>query len=116
MQSTRLLATRVTRLLSSPAFVVAALGVIVTACMGAVMAGTMRLLAILDPHPAWIAAAIQQTVGILTAMGGVAVAAFAGTRLSAAARRKSRETRRIQHRAGFSPVDAMVDRLLDPRR
>jgi hypothetical protein len=116
MRSTRLLTTRITRLLSSTGFTIVALSVLVTGCMCAIMVGTMRLLAILDPQPVWIAAVIQQSVGILTAMGGAGVAALTGTRLSAAARRKSREKRHIQHRAWFSPTDATVDQMLDPRR
>jgi hypothetical protein len=116
MRSTRLLVERVTRLLSSTGVAAVALAVVVTACMCAVLAGATRLLATLDPHPAWIAAALQETIGILTAVAGAGFAAVAGSRHSAAARRRSRERLRNQNRAFFSQVDAIVDRVLDARR
>jgi hypothetical protein len=116
MRSTRLLVTRVTRLLSSTGVAAVALALTVTACMGAVLVGATRLLAALDPHPAWIATAFQESIGILTAAGGAGFAAFAGSRHSAAARRRSRERLRDQNRAFFSQVDAIVDRVLDARR
>jgi hypothetical protein len=116
MRSTRLLVERVTRLLSSTGVAAATLALTVTACMGAVLVGAGRLLAALDPHPAWIATALQETIGILTAVAGAGFAAFAGSRHSATARKRSRERLRKQNRAFFSQVDAIVDRVLDARR
>ncbi|HEX8903697.1 MAG TPA: hypothetical protein VF771_02505, partial [Longimicrobiaceae bacterium] len=105
-----------TRLLSSPGFAAVALALIVTACMCAVLVVTTQLLAVLDPHPAWIATAVQEAVTVLIALAGAGFAAFAGTRFSAVARKKSRERLRTRNRELFSQIDAIVDQVLDARR
>ena len=115
MRSTRLLATRATRLLSSTGFTVVALALFVMACVITVQVGASRLLAALDP-PAWIAAVAQNAITIIILLAVSAFAAIEGPKLAAAARKRRKQALRLQNRAFFSQVDAIVDRVLAARR
>ena len=116
MRSTRLFVTRANRLLSSTGFTVVALALFVNACVIIVQVGASRLLAALDPHPAWIAMAAQDAVTIMILLGVSVFAALEGPKLAETARKKRKQALRLQNRALFSEIDAIVDRVLNTRR
>ncbi|HEX6751678.1 MAG TPA: hypothetical protein VF092_30575 [Longimicrobium sp.] len=116
MRSTRLFVTHANRLLSSTGFTVVALALFVNACAITVQVGASRLLAALNPRPAWIATAAQNVVTIMILLGVSVFAALEGPKLAETARKKRKQAIRLQNPAFFSEVDTIVDRVLDARR